>query len=400
MNDSFNTTTRRTEIDIEDSFNETDTTRSRHRGLVQRGQLGRQLDQHRETSTSRTRSRRTTTSSTRSTTTSSWRTRSRRTTTPSTRSTTTSSSTTRSQRQQRGRRLVRRQRRGRRRRGGLVPGERQLQPPRSRTRSTTTTSRPAPATRPTSTSRSRTSPCNPSHTPARPGTDPPCRAVPACVLLELGSAAKGERIDVTTRRTRRPGDRPCEHRGPRRPPSAARADEGAAARSERPGDRRRRVQAGQEPAGQRAGQRSVCPVDDDIATAVPTSVRYGERPAAFVLSQRSSPDDRDRRHGRTHRGRRARARRLRLGAGDARRDQRGHRRRGRSSRASCCRAGSRSSTRPGVGGLPPRTHRRRSRRCRRRTPCCSCRTPPRSTPSPRSSSSATRCASRRTSRAC
>ncbi len=32
----------------------------------------------------------------------------------------------------------------------------------------------------------------------------------------------------------------------------------------------------------------ICPVDDDIATAVPTSVRYGERPAAFVLSQRSS----------------------------------------------------------------------------------------------------------------
>jgi hypothetical protein len=32
----------------------------------------------------------------------------------------------------------------------------------------------------------------------------------------------------------------------------------------------------------------VCPVDDDIATAVPTSVRYGEHPAAFVLSQRSS----------------------------------------------------------------------------------------------------------------
>lgn len=32
----------------------------------------------------------------------------------------------------------------------------------------------------------------------------------------------------------------------------------------------------------------VCPVDDDIATAVPTSVRFGERPAAFVFSQRSS----------------------------------------------------------------------------------------------------------------
>ena len=32
----------------------------------------------------------------------------------------------------------------------------------------------------------------------------------------------------------------------------------------------------------------VCPVDDDIATAVPTSVRYGEHSAAFVLSQRSS----------------------------------------------------------------------------------------------------------------
>ena len=32
----------------------------------------------------------------------------------------------------------------------------------------------------------------------------------------------------------------------------------------------------------------ICPVDDDIATAVPTSVRYGEHPAAFVLSQRSS----------------------------------------------------------------------------------------------------------------
>ena len=32
----------------------------------------------------------------------------------------------------------------------------------------------------------------------------------------------------------------------------------------------------------------VCPVDDDIATAVPTSVRHGEHPAAFVLSQRSS----------------------------------------------------------------------------------------------------------------
>lgn len=32
----------------------------------------------------------------------------------------------------------------------------------------------------------------------------------------------------------------------------------------------------------------ICPVDDDIATAVPTSVRYGEHPAAFVLTQRSS----------------------------------------------------------------------------------------------------------------
>lgn len=32
----------------------------------------------------------------------------------------------------------------------------------------------------------------------------------------------------------------------------------------------------------------VCPVDDDIATAVPTSVRFGQKPAAFVLSQRSS----------------------------------------------------------------------------------------------------------------
>ncbi|WP_188742920.1 dynamin family protein [Agromyces bauzanensis] len=32
----------------------------------------------------------------------------------------------------------------------------------------------------------------------------------------------------------------------------------------------------------------VCPVDDDIATAVPTSVRHGDMPAAFVLTQRSS----------------------------------------------------------------------------------------------------------------
>lgn len=32
----------------------------------------------------------------------------------------------------------------------------------------------------------------------------------------------------------------------------------------------------------------VCPVDDDIATAVPTSVRHGEKPAAYVLSQRAS----------------------------------------------------------------------------------------------------------------
>lgn len=32
----------------------------------------------------------------------------------------------------------------------------------------------------------------------------------------------------------------------------------------------------------------VCPVDDDIATAVPTSVRHGDTPAAFVLTQRSS----------------------------------------------------------------------------------------------------------------
>ena len=32
----------------------------------------------------------------------------------------------------------------------------------------------------------------------------------------------------------------------------------------------------------------ICPVDDDIATAVPTTIRYGEKPAAFVLSQRSS----------------------------------------------------------------------------------------------------------------
>ncbi|MDQ2662334.1 MAG: dynamin family protein [Actinomycetota bacterium] len=32
----------------------------------------------------------------------------------------------------------------------------------------------------------------------------------------------------------------------------------------------------------------VCPVDDDIATAVPTSVRFGTEPKAFVLSQRSS----------------------------------------------------------------------------------------------------------------
>ncbi|WP_448809650.1 dynamin family protein [Agromyces bauzanensis] len=32
----------------------------------------------------------------------------------------------------------------------------------------------------------------------------------------------------------------------------------------------------------------VCPVDDDIATAVPTSVRHGDTPAAFVLAQRAS----------------------------------------------------------------------------------------------------------------
>ncbi|WP_448004192.1 dynamin family protein [Agromyces bauzanensis] len=32
----------------------------------------------------------------------------------------------------------------------------------------------------------------------------------------------------------------------------------------------------------------VCPVDDDIATAVPTSVRHGDTPAAFVLTQRAS----------------------------------------------------------------------------------------------------------------
>ena len=32
----------------------------------------------------------------------------------------------------------------------------------------------------------------------------------------------------------------------------------------------------------------ICPVDDDIATAVPTSIRYGDAATAFVLSQRSS----------------------------------------------------------------------------------------------------------------
>ncbi|WP_136709866.1 dynamin family protein [Agromyces sp. H66] len=31
----------------------------------------------------------------------------------------------------------------------------------------------------------------------------------------------------------------------------------------------------------------VCPVDDDIATAVPTTIRFGPEPTAFVLSQRS-----------------------------------------------------------------------------------------------------------------
>jgi hypothetical protein len=32
----------------------------------------------------------------------------------------------------------------------------------------------------------------------------------------------------------------------------------------------------------------VCPVDDDIATAVPTSIRFGKQASAFVVSQRSS----------------------------------------------------------------------------------------------------------------
>src|SRR6187549_2993453 len=29
----------------------------------------------------------------------------------------------------------------------------------------------------------------------------------------------------------------------------------------------------------------VCPVDDDVATSVPTSVAYGEQPSAWVLTQ-------------------------------------------------------------------------------------------------------------------
>ena len=53
----------------------------------------------------------------------------------------------------------------------------------------------------------------------------------------------------------------------------------------RPGARRRRVQAGQEPAGQLAGVRAVCPVDDDIATSVPTVVRHADTPSVALVRE-------------------------------------------------------------------------------------------------------------------
>ena len=57
----------------------------------------------------------------------------------------------------------------------------------------------------------------------------------------------------------------------------------AARRSGVPRVRHRRVQAGQVVAGQRPAERAGLPVDDDIATSVPTAIRFGDPPSAAVL---------------------------------------------------------------------------------------------------------------------
>ena len=143
-----------------------------------------------------------------------------------------------------------------------------------------------------------------------------------------------------------------------------------------------------------------CPVDDDIATSVPTSVGYADEPSAWIVTQNEdaaqTPGTAVERRQVLPRG----AVRVRVGARQPR--QRAPHRLGRGAAAPGDPQGrtASSSTRPASEDSTPPMRWRRSRRCRPPTPCCSCRTPRRSTPSPRCSSSSTRCASRPTSPRC
>ena len=149
----------------------------------------------------------------------------------------------------------------------------------------------------------------------------------------------------------------------------------------------------------------VCPVDDDVATAVPTVVRYAEEPAATLVrrvggtggdGRAGAPSARRRPLPSCRRGRRLR-RRGRATRGNRQRLQL---RRGRRCPRKLLAGGLVLVDTPGVGGLGSAHARPRWPRCRRPTPCCSSPTPRRSTPRRSWSSCARRCGCARTSPAC
>ena len=124
------------------------------------------------------------------------------------------------------------------------------------------------------------------------------------------------------------------------------------------------------------GRRAVCPVDDDVATAVPTVVRHAERRRG-----RARPRD-ARRAARAHRGPGATSSPTYVceagNPGNRRRSPRRDRPPAQAPRA----AGWCSSTPPASAAWARRTAPRRWRRCPPRTPCCWSPTPRRSTPRP------------------